>query len=212
MTTWKSLDHAGLIEFVGNLLENNKISEKQISEALPSDKITSCRFKPQKGNGEVCGQAVAVPYGFCSKHKGTVQAKQAKDVYEKEQKEKEQKKESAPPQKEEQEPKKTAIAIRKNKFGIFQHTETGIIFGAIDKKAYGTQDANGKISPLSEKEIDYCERRGWRYTVPDEDNETEESGEEEESDEEEEESEEEDEESGEEDDEEEETEEEEEDD
>ncbi|AQM73217.1 hypothetical protein B1750_gp236 [Noumeavirus] len=166
MAAWKTLDHQSLLAFVETLLKNAKITDQQISEALPSNRPTTCRFKAQRGNAEVCGQQSVVPYGFCSKHKATVQAKQAKDAFEKEQKELQEKK--VEPQKVEvkEEKKQTVISIRKNSFGNWQHTETGIIFRNIDKKAYGTQAADGKISPLTPKEVEYCKQRKWSYVAP----------------------------------------------
>ncbi|AEA07076.1 conserved hypothetical protein [Lausannevirus] len=186
MAAWKTLDHQSLLAFVETLLKNVKVTEQQISEALPSNRPATCRFKAQRGNAEVCGQPSAVPYGFCSKHKATVQAKQAKDAFEKEQKELQEKK--AEPQKVEakEEKKQTVISIRKNAFGNWQHTDTGIIFRNIDKKAYGTQASDGKISPLTSKEVEYCKQRKWSYVAPTEEESDEEEEYEEDSDDEEE--------------------------
>lgn len=174
MAAWKTLDHQSLLAFVETLLKNVKVTEQQISEALPSNRPATCRFKAQRGNAEVCGQQSVVPYGFCSKHKATVQAKQAKDAFEKEQKELQEKK--TEPQKVEvkEEKKQTIISIRKNAFGNWQHTETGIIFRNIDKKAYGTQASDGKISPLTPKEVEYCKQRKWSYVAPADEEESEE--------------------------------------
>ncbi|AHA46085.1 hypothetical protein ISTM_187 [Insectomime virus] len=184
MAAWKTLDQQSLIEFVETLLKNAKITDQQISDALPANRPTTCRFKAQRGNAEVCGQQSVVPYGFCSKHKATVQGKQAKDAFEKQQKEAQEKKPE--PQKVEvkEEKKQTVVSIRKNAFGNWQHTDTGIIFRNIDKKAYGTQSADGKISPLTQKEVEYCKQRKWSYVSPtneetDESEEEEESGDEE---------------------------------
>ncbi|AMQ10774.1 hypothetical protein [Brazilian marseillevirus] len=166
MAAWKTLDQQSLIEFVETLLKNSKITDQQISDALPANRPTTCRFKAQRGNAEVCGQQSVVPYGFCSKHKATVQGKQAKDVFEKQQKEVQEKKVESQKVEVKEEKKQTVVSIRKNSFGNWQHTETGIIFRNIDKKAYGTQAADGKISPLTQKEVEYCKQRKWSYVSP----------------------------------------------
>nr|WNL49869.1 hypothetical protein MarFTMF_353 [Marseillevirus sp.] len=197
MAAWKTLDHQSLIEFVGQLIKEVGITEQQLSHALPSDRPSTCRFKATRGNGEICGQQSVVPYGFCTKHKSSVQGKQAKELFEKQQEEKAKQAEkvSAPPASVQEKKQTTTISIRKNAFGNWQHSETGIIFRNHDKKASGIQNSKGEITPLTKEAVQYCEKRGWSYVSPeveedtDEDEETaeDESAEEEDSEEEEEE-------------------------
>ncbi|BAU80131.1 hypothetical protein A9K97_gp220 [Tokyovirus A1] len=174
MAAWKTLDHQSLIEFVGQLIKDAAITEQQISRALPSDRPSTCRFKATRGNGEICGQQSVVPYGFCTKHKSSVQGKQAKELFEKQQEEKakQPEKEPAPPAPAQE--KKQATTIRKNAYGNWQHSETGIIFRNHDKKASGIQNSKGDISPLTKETIQYCEKRGWSYVAPKVEEETEE--------------------------------------
>ncbi|AVR52935.1 hypothetical protein MarSH_230 [Marseillevirus Shanghai 1] len=182
MAAWKTLDHQSLIEFVGSLIKGAGITDQQISQALPSDRPTTCRFKATRGNGEICGQQSVVPYGFCTKHKSSVQGKQAKELFEKQQEDKAKQAEKATVPAPPQEKKQTTVSIRKNAFGNWQHTETGIIFRNHDKKASGIQNSKGEITPLTKEAVQYCEKRGWNYVSPkSEDEETEDSEEEEDS-------------------------------
>nr|WQM87157.1 hypothetical protein [Marseillevirus cajuinensis] len=185
MASWKTLDHQSLIEFVESLIKDAAITEQQISRSLPSDRPSTCRFKATRGNGEICGQQSVVPYGFCTKHKSSVQGKQAKEIFEKQQEEKAKQAEKPPAPPSQEKKQVTTISIRKNSFGNWQHKETGIIFRNHDKKASGIQDEKGEITPLTKEAIKYCEKRGWNYVSPepeeetDEDEETEEEGQEE---------------------------------
>lgn len=176
MATWKSLDHPNLVKFTEKIISLSGLTEQQISECASTNSSQTCKFKPLRGKTEeFCGAPVAVPYGFCTKHKSSVQAKQAKELFEKKEKEKEEKKPEPP-----KETKKNVVSVRKNVFGNWQHSETGIIFRDEDKKAYGVQESTGRIIPLSSEMIKYCKERAWKYVDPKEQEETEDDSEEEE--------------------------------
>lgn len=181
MDAWKSLDHSKLLKFSEGIIAASKLTEQQISSCLTAVIGTpvTCKFRPIRGNvqGEFCGAPISVPYGFCNKHKSTVQAKQAKELFGK----KEEQKPVETPKEQVEEKKQNVVNIKRNSFRKWQHTETGIIFRDDNKKAYGIQDKEGNITALSEKEIAYCKKRGWLYEKQEESEEEEETEEEEES-------------------------------
>ena len=56
--------------------------------------------------------------------------------------------------------------IKANKWGRFEDRETGIVFDPDSKAAYGVQNKKtGRVDPLSQKEIDICNRYKWKYHV-----------------------------------------------
>jgi hypothetical protein len=56
--------------------------------------------------------------------------------------------------------------IKKNEFGHFSHSETGLIFDKDSRKFYGKQHSSGRIDPLSEEDIELCNQYKFPYTVP----------------------------------------------
>lgn len=62
--------------------------------------------------------------------------------------------------------KKDNIDIKKNKFGNFEHMETGIVFNK-DKYVIGKQNSNGNVDNLTDKEIDLCKKFKFQYKIPD---------------------------------------------
>lgn len=59
--------------------------------------------------------------------------------------------------------------ITANKWGRFEDRETGIVFDPDSKSAYGIQNRkNGRVDPLTKREIEICNRYKWKYTVVEE--------------------------------------------
>jgi hypothetical protein len=56
------------------------------------------------------------------------------------------------------------IAIKKNKFGNFEHNSTGFLFNS-SKKVYGRQKDDGSIIPLTKEDIDLCKSSKFPYEV-----------------------------------------------
>jgi hypothetical protein len=189
-----------------------------------------CMYRPLRGPSVECLDPVVTPFGFCKKHKTTVQAKKAKDKWEMEEilPAKEEVKPQQPnviptmpilplkkpppveiPPKEESDyedenemnnqiikdvketqekpalPPVGRLVLRPNKYNRFEDPDSHIVFDPRTKCAYGIQTKNGKVLALSNKEIDICKKRGWRYQIrkpiiPDDDEESEEEQSEEE--------------------------------
>lgn len=59
-----------------------------------------------------------------------------------------------------------AIQIRKNKFGNYEHVDTGLIFNKHTKKVIGKQHSDGQIIELSHSEIDLCNKYKFSYNLP----------------------------------------------
>ena len=60
----------------------------------------------------------------------------------------------------------TTFAIRKNAHGNHEHPETTFVFDPKTKKVIGKQNENGKVDPLSEKDIDICNKYKFSYVLP----------------------------------------------
>jgi hypothetical protein len=59
-----------------------------------------------------------------------------------------------------------AIQIRKNKFGNYEHVDTGLIFNKHTKKVIGKQHSDGQIIELSHSDIDLCNKYKFSYNLP----------------------------------------------
>ena len=59
-----------------------------------------------------------------------------------------------------------AIQIRKNKFGNYEHVDTGLIFNKHTKKVIGKQHSDGQIVELSYSDIDLCNKYKFSYNLP----------------------------------------------
>jgi hypothetical protein len=57
------------------------------------------------------------------------------------------------------------LAIRKNKFGNFEHTQTSLVFNT-DKMVFGRQLEDGKISELTADDIELCKKYKFPYKIP----------------------------------------------
>lgn len=135
-----------------------------------------CLFKPTRANQKACTLEATVEWGFCNKHARTsVQGKLAKKKYEEElqrQYEEDMKTldkelENIDTTDEEEENNDTVkIVINPNAWGRFEDRETGILFYADTKTAYGIQGENGDIYDLDEEAIKVCVENGWAYVSP----------------------------------------------
>jgi hypothetical protein len=61
---------------------------------------------------------------------------------------------------------KKVVKASRNKWGRFEHLESGIVFDPLSRKAYGIQHKNGAVYSLSPKEVSICIKNGWSYTLP----------------------------------------------
>ena len=61
----------------------------------------------------------------------------------------------------------STIALRKNSHGNHEHPETSFVFDPKTKKVIGKQNDDGKIDPLSEEDIDICNKYKFSYILPD---------------------------------------------
>jgi hypothetical protein len=57
------------------------------------------------------------------------------------------------------------IAIRKNKYGNFEHMQTRLVFNT-DKMVYGKQTDEPSILPLTAEDIEVCKRYKFNYKLP----------------------------------------------
>jgi len=61
----------------------------------------------------------------------------------------------------------STIALRKNSHGNHEHPETSFVFDPKTKKVIGKQNDNGKVDPLTEEDIDTCNKYKFSYVLPD---------------------------------------------
>jgi len=59
-----------------------------------------------------------------------------------------------------------SVEIRKNKFGNFEHFESGLVFNNETKTVIGIQNQNGKIDSLKDKDIETCKKYKFKYVLP----------------------------------------------
>ncbi len=69
--------------------------------------------------------------------------------------------------KEKIEKRTTEIEVRRNKFGNWEHQGSGILIDRDTRKAYGKQNSDGSVSPLTSEDIDLCKTVGFKYILPD---------------------------------------------
>jgi hypothetical protein len=69
--------------------------------------------------------------------------------------------------KEKIEKRTTEIEVRRNKFGNWEHQGSGILIDRDTRKAYGKQEQDGSVSPLTEEDIELCKSIGFKYVLPD---------------------------------------------
>ena len=57
------------------------------------------------------------------------------------------------------------LAIRKNKFGNFEHTQTGLVFNTENKMVYGRQ-VDDAVIDLTVEDIELCKKYKFPYKIP----------------------------------------------
>ena len=57
-------------------------------------------------------------------------------------------------------------AIHRNKFGNFEHNETGFVFNQVTTAVFGKQNADGSISSLTVEDINLCNKYKFTYNIP----------------------------------------------
>lgn len=63
--------------------------------------------------------------------------------------------------------KASAIVIRRNKYGNYEHEESSIVFDHKTKKAIGTQKDDGSIVSFTKEDISNCKKFNFDYDIPD---------------------------------------------
>ena len=61
----------------------------------------------------------------------------------------------------------STVAIRRNVHGNHEHPETSFVFDPKTKKVTGKQNENGQVDPLTEEDIDICNKYKFSYVLPD---------------------------------------------
>ena len=59
-----------------------------------------------------------------------------------------------------------AVKIKKNTFGNFEHSETGFIFNKESQEVVGKQNQDGQVIPLTDSDIELCNKFKFKYVVP----------------------------------------------
>ena len=62
---------------------------------------------------------------------------------------------------------KPTLPIKRNKHGMFEHTETGLVFNNGSDIALGTQNEDGSIKQLTDNDITNCKQFKFDYILPD---------------------------------------------
>lgn len=58
------------------------------------------------------------------------------------------------------------ISIKRNKYGNYEHSVSRIVFDKINQDAIGTQNDNGTINSLTQKDIEECKKYKFKYQLP----------------------------------------------
>ncbi len=58
------------------------------------------------------------------------------------------------------------LQIKRNKFGNYEHADTGLVFDKEDKMVIGKQGDDGNIYELDDEDIENCKRFKFNYTIP----------------------------------------------
>lgn len=169
-----------------NIIQDSKESTNLSLENLSLDdksKKKKCKFVPIRDNQKPCLNDMSTDYGFCSKHKNSVQGRNAErehilkkasivsDDVKKSKKTTSNKKEPieiTTPSKDEKKHKKKDVLktyIKPNYWGNYEHPDLHIVFNPSNTTAIGIQQLDGKVTPLKSKDIDICEKRGWKYLL-----------------------------------------------
>ena len=58
------------------------------------------------------------------------------------------------------------IAVRRNRFGRFEHAETRLVFDQVNRVVIGKQEDDGSLSDLTEDDIELCKKFKFMYSLP----------------------------------------------
>ena len=58
------------------------------------------------------------------------------------------------------------IQISKNSFGNFEHSDTKFVFDRHSQEVIGKQKEDGTVSPLTDEDIDECNKYKFKYVIP----------------------------------------------
>lgn len=59
----------------------------------------------------------------------------------------------------------STTTVRKNRYGNYEDSKTHLVFDPATKAAYGKQ-VGSKVEPLTKRDIELCEDKGWPHVVP----------------------------------------------
>jgi hypothetical protein len=62
--------------------------------------------------------------------------------------------------------KNEPFALKRNKFGNFEHIETGFVFNEVTVSVFGKQNADGTIAPLTVEDINICNKYKFAFNIP----------------------------------------------
>lgn len=62
--------------------------------------------------------------------------------------------------------RRTTVEISKNKFGNYEHSQSGIVLDRVSQEAIGKQSPDGKIIPLTHEDIEMCKVLNFKYKLP----------------------------------------------
>lgn len=62
--------------------------------------------------------------------------------------------------------KKCEIFLTKNQFNNFEHKDTTFVFNSKNKKVIGKQNQDGSINPLTQEDIELCDKYKFQYEIP----------------------------------------------
>lgn len=62
--------------------------------------------------------------------------------------------------------RRTTVEIAKNKFGNYEHSQSGIVLDRVSQEAIGKQSPDGKIIPLTHEDIEMCKVLNFKYKLP----------------------------------------------
>ena len=58
------------------------------------------------------------------------------------------------------------LKITKNSHGNYEHAQSGLVVEVATKKVYGKQNANGKVDPLTDSDIETCKKYKMAFVLP----------------------------------------------
>lgn len=180
-------------------MDYSKLSKEELIALLSTGNVSShkdtCPYE-SKNVGRCKNEGEKKYHGFCSRHKNTVQAKNAQKeheeakVEEKPETEVEEEIKKNEPAKNEEEPAKDeqvdddsaeeseedeepkSLVAKRNKWGYHEHKETKMCFDPHTKRVVGRMNhRKGRLYALTEKDKEVCDEYGMQYSDSDSDEE-----------------------------------------